>query len=188
MTSADIPTLETERLRLRAFQPDDAESYHAAVYSDADVTRYLPGGVPRPIERTYQVIDAFRESWQKNGIGGLAVVLKDTGQLIGHCGLIPIGVSSIPYPEVEVFYAIGKAWWGQGYVTEAARAVIEDGFGRAGLTRIVAVAVPENTASRRVMEKLGMIYVGLTDRYYNAELAYYALGRDNWTFSGSTER
>jgi len=188
MSTPAIPVLETARLRLRAFQPGDADAYHAAVYGDVDVTKYLPGGAPRPIERTYPLIDAFNASWDKNGIGGLAVIVKADGQLIGHCGLIPMSASSLPDPEVEVFYAIGKAYWGQGLVTEAARAVIDDGFTRAGLERIVAVAVPANTASRRVMEKLGMRYEGMTSRYYNAELAYYALSRDDWDFSRSPER
>ena len=180
MSSPVIPVLETDRLLLRAFEPEDAEAYHAAIYSDAEVTRYLPGGAPRPIERSRLLMGAFNASWQKNGVGGLAVVLEASGQVIGHCGLIPIGVSSEPDPETEVFYAIGKAYWGQGLVTEAARAVLADGFTRAGLERVVAVAAPANGASRRVMEKLGMTYQGLTQRYYDAELAYYALNRDDW--------
>lgn len=188
MTSPAIPVLETPRLRLRPFRPDDLDAYHTAVYSDADVTRFLPGGAPRPIDRTRDLIAAFNANWAAHGIGGLAVILKDGERLIGHCGLIQVGISSLPDPEAEVFYAIGKEHWGQGLVPEAARAVIEDGFTRAGLDRIIALAVPANSASRRVMEKLGMAYEGLTSRYYNAELACYGLSRDAWRAARSPER
>jgi ribosomal-protein-alanine N-acetyltransferase len=180
MSHHTIPTIETERLLLRALTPEDAEDYHAAVAADPDVMKYLPGGVPRPFERTLQSIAFFEQTWRDAGLSGLGVVVKAENRLIGQCGLIRIPGSPDDAPEVEVFYAIAKAYWGQGIVTEAARAMLAYGFTQAGLERIIAVAAPQNTASRRVMEKLGMQFEGITSQYYNADLAYYSLTRADW--------
>jgi ribosomal-protein-alanine N-acetyltransferase len=168
-----MPVLETERLILRPFVPADLDDYHAQIYSDPDVTRYLPGGRPRPLDRTQVVLDYSIEHGRKHGFTLWAVVRKADHQFIGHCGLVYLQNS----PEVEIAYAIGKAFWGQGYVTEAARAALRYGFETAGLEQIIALAVPENIASQRVMQKIGMHYQGTTDRYYNTELALYILNR-----------
>jgi RimJ/RimL family protein N-acetyltransferase len=109
--------LETERLRLRRLEPDDLDAYHAAVNGDADVMKYLPGGVARLTERTAQLISIFNEQWENNGFGAFAVILAAENRLIGHCGLtyIPnIPNSGDASSEVELFYALGKSWWGQG--------------------------------------------------------------------------
>jgi RimJ/RimL family protein N-acetyltransferase len=78
-----------------------------------------------------------------------------------------------------VGYAIAKEKWGNGYATEAAAAAVDHAFRRLKLERIVAVAYPENTASIRVMEKLGMKFVR-TGEFYAKELVQYAIGRDEW--------
>ena len=122
MDAANIPTLETERLRLRRFMPDDLEAYHAAIAADADVMRYLPGGIPRPIEQTRETIRQFERCWQARGYGGFAVIHKAADQIIGQAGLWPAPMSDGSAPEVEVFYALAKAYWGQGLASEAARA------------------------------------------------------------------
>ncbi|MFO7323328.1 MAG: GNAT family N-acetyltransferase [Chloroflexota bacterium] len=175
-----VTQLTTERLLLRHFRADDLAAYHTAIYDDPEVMRYLPGGAPRPIERAREVMDYLEASWQQFDFGGFALCLRDDDRLIGHIGLLKISRANPPTDEVELFYAIARPFWGRGYITEAARAVIDDGFGRRGLERIVAVAVPENTASRRVMEKLGMTFLGLTRRYYDTELAYYAIEKSQW--------
>lgn len=176
LTQHHAPTIETERLILRLLTPDDLETYHAAVAGDPDVMRYLPGGVPRPIERTAQSIAGFAQAWQDIGVSGLGVVVKADNRVIGQCGLwrLPDGET------VEVFYAIGKAYWGQGLVTEAARAMLAYGFTEARLDRIIALAWPDNTASQRVMQKLGMKHEGTTTQFYDDELVLYALDRADW--------
>lgn len=181
MDAANIPTLETERLRLRRFMPDDLEAYHAAIAADADVMRYLPGGIPRPIEQTRETIRQFERCWQARGYGGFAVIHKAADQIIGQAGLWPAPMSDGSAPEVEVFYALAKAYWGQGLASEAARAVIADGFTRMGLARIVAVAYPANEASQRVLTKIGMQAEGLCDRYYSTEMACFSLSLADWT-------
>lgn len=173
-------TITTARLILRRFRPDDLMAYYEAIFADAEVMKYLPGGQPRPIERAQQVMDHHETTWREHGFGGWAVCPRDDGQLIGHVGLMPTPQAAPAADEIELFYAIARSYWGQGYITEAARAVLADGFTRCGLKRIIAVAVPENIGSRRVMEKLGMAFVGLTTRYYDTELACYTLDAEAW--------
>ena len=75
-------------------------------------------------------------------------------------------------PDVEVAYHFGKEWWGHGYATEAASACLTHGFKECGLSEIIAICFPEHIASRRVMEKSGMRYVGPA-RYYDLDLVKY---------------
>jgi RimJ/RimL family protein N-acetyltransferase len=173
--------IETERLRLRGFQPGDLEAYQATIYGDADVMRYLPGGQPRPVERTRDVLNFFIEHEQQQGFTVWAVVDKATDGFLGHCGLIYLDNER----EVEIAYAFGKAYWGQGFAPEAARACLRYGFEAAGLPHILALAYPANLASQRVMQKIGMQYQGTTDRYYNTELVLYYLSHDAWQPDGS---
>lgn len=171
----------TDRLRLRPFREDDVPEHHRVVYGDAEVMRYMPGGVPRSVEQTRDVLARFAEHWADNGFGAWAVLNKRGGALLGQCGLQTLTGT----PRVEVFYALGAAYWGQGYTTEAARAALRFGFEEAGLPEITALAVPENTASRRVMVKLGMEYRGIVTDYYDAKLACYLISREAFTYGGS---
>ncbi|HML24013.1 MAG TPA: GNAT family N-acetyltransferase [Aggregatilinea sp.] len=167
--------IDTARLTLRPFLPDDAEPYYQAVFSDPDVMRYLPGGKPLPMERVLMMHERVRAHWASHGFGLWAVTLREDHTLIGHCG-----IQRLPdVPDVELAYAIAKPYWGRGLVTEAARASLRFGFERIGLERIMALAVPENTASRRVMEKVGMTYTGMA-AYYGTELACYVLSRSEY--------
>jgi RimJ/RimL family protein N-acetyltransferase len=168
-----VPTLETVRLRLRPFTPADLDDHYTQIYSDPDVMHYLPGGVPRTRERTKDVVDFAIEHGAKHGFTLWAVVDKTNNHFLGHCGLVYLqnGV------DVEVAYAFGKPYWGQGYASEAAHASLRYGFESAGLEQVIALAVPENSASQRVMQKIGMKHQGITDLYYNTTLALYTLRR-----------
>src|SRR5262245_38074517 len=116
--------IETTRLRLRDFVPADLNDYHQQIYNDPDVTRFLPGGKPRPIERTKEVLDYAIEHGQKHGFSLWAIVNKADNQFLGHCGLIFLQDA----PEVELAYALGKSCWGKGLASEAARACLRYGF------------------------------------------------------------
>ncbi len=168
--------IETERLILRDFKPTDLPDYHREIYSDPDVTRYLPGGQPRPLDRTKFVLDYSIEHGQKHGFTFWAVIRKADQQFLGHCGLVYLQEA----PEVEIAYAFGKAFWGQGIASEAGSASLRYGFETAGLERIIALAVPENLASQRVMQKLGMAHQGTTERFYEHLLVLYSLDRKDW--------
>lgn len=163
--------METPRLTLRPFRHSDRDAYHAAIFSDPDVMKYLPGGLPRPVARTRAVIDYFINHWKEHHFGGWAMIYKDEDRLIGHCGLQMIPDTD----EVEVFYALGRPYWGQGLATEAGRAALQFAFEQRGMKQVFGLALPQNTDSRRVLEKIGMTYQGITAKYYNAELAYYLM-------------
>ena len=164
-------TIETARLILHPFVADDLDEYHAQIYSDAEVTRYLPGGAPRPREGTQKVLNFAIQHGEEHGYSLWAVIDKTSEVFLGHCGLVTLqnGV------EVELAYAFGTAFWGQGYASEAGRASLRFGFEIAGLEQIIALAVPDNRASQRVMQKIGMHYQGMTDRYYDTPLILYSL-------------
>ena len=171
-----FPEIETERLLLRQLREDDLDLYHTRIFSDPDVMRYLPPTRPVPRERTQTVMARFREHWVQHHFGVWAVVVKTKNELIGHCGL-----QYLPeLPEVEVLYALAKPDWGQGLATEAARASVRFGFEQVKLDRIVAVALPENIGSRRVMEHIGLQYEKDT-RLFNLDVVYYAIRREEFT-------
>ena len=103
-----------------------------------------------------------------HGFGLCAVELRARRELIGVAGLTHLADTS----EIEVGYRFLKKHWGQGYATESARASIAYGFEELGLDRIVGVTLPANRASRRVMEKCGMSFVGVMNVYDHAQVKY----------------
>lgn len=179
-----MPIIETARLYLRSFTPTDLDDYHTQIYGDADVTRYLPGGAPRSRERTNEVLEFAMRHGQEHGFTLWAVINKTDGRFVGHCGLVYLRDS----PEVEVAYALGKIWWGQRMAAEAAAACLRYGFEIGELEYILALAVPENTASQRVMQKIGMQHQGVTTQYYNTSLVLYRQERNLWKLEDSFYR
>jgi ribosomal-protein-alanine N-acetyltransferase len=178
-----MPEIETGRLRLRPFAPDDADVYYQRIFGDPDVTKYLRGR--RSITRADMpaLLTRLIDQWTQQGFGFWAVTDKSDGQLIGHCGLKYLDATT----EIEIAYALAKSHWGRGFATEAARAVLRFGFEELKLDRIVAVAVPENAASRRVLEKIGLAFEKI-DRYYDADLAYYTISRAQFQPGDATYR
>ena len=171
--------IETERLLLRRFTSEDADKL-VALRADPEVMRYI-GSQSR--EKVLQRLGYYLSLYESHGFGMWAVVHKQIGALIGWCGLMYLDGTE----EVEVGYGVAKQYWGQGLMTEAARASLRYGFERARLERIVAVAMPENAASRRIMEKLGMRYEK-NARFYNHDLVYYAISRDGFRTDDSYYR
>jgi ribosomal-protein-alanine N-acetyltransferase len=165
-----MPEIETARLRLRPLILDDADAYYLAVMCDPDVRRYLPGGQPLPRDRAEPIIERFQNYWDQHGFGGWAVIHKADDRLIGQCGLQYLPGTT----EVEVYYALAKAYWGQGFAPEAAHATLRYGFETLNFDRIVAVFVPGNHASERVMIKIGMTYQGIKHAY-ETDLPFYSI-------------
>lgn len=161
--------LETARLRLRALVPEDAEALHA-VYAHPLVARWIGA---------HGLDDVRREiEWHVATIGRLghafgAVEERVTGRLVGDCGLQLLEHRG---PDVELGYDLHPDAWGRGYATEAARACVTAGCERLGLQRIVAVVRPNHTASRRVLEKTGLVLEGPC-RAYDADMLRYAIRR-----------
>jgi RimJ/RimL family protein N-acetyltransferase len=150
--------LETERLILRRFTPNDAELL-IELDGDPEVMRYLSGGPATPrevIER--EVLPRFLRSYGRaEGFGFWAAFEKASGEFAGWFGFNPRDGGEPG--EVSLGYRLRRSVWGRGYATEGARALIRKGFAQLGVRRVVATTYQDNLASRRVMEKLGMVHV-----------------------------
>lgn len=169
----------TPRLQLRPVQPADRDELHR-LEQDPEVMRHLNGGVPTPLEPVDPDASPYlmprgseREVW--------AVVARESGSLAGWVALF------VDDGTAEIGYRFFRAFWGRGYATEAARAVISDAFERAGVVRITALTMAVNTRSRRVMERLGMRHTETRAVHWSDPLpgaeegeVEYALERQSW--------
>lgn len=152
----------TQRLLLRELVEADWGAVHQYA-SDPEVVRYLPWG-PNTEAETRAFVRRRIASQQEDPRRQyeFAVVLKAEGLFIGTCGLHLSGPED---PEAWVGYALSRRFWGQGYATEAARALLAFGFDELGLHRIFATRDPANVASARVLEKIGMRREGLLQQH-----------------------
>ena len=155
-----IPTIQTERLILRAFTPADEAPLHAIV-SKLEVLRYFPRTKPWPLEQLQRWMASQFTHWAEHGFGWFAVEERATRQLMGWCGLRTLEESG----EVEVLYLYDEPFWGKGLGTEAARRTVADGFTAYGLPEIIGLTLPGNIASQRVLEKAGLVFVGEEDYF-----------------------
>ena len=162
---------ETERLYLRPFVSDDLEDF-ASLNADRDVMRYIVDGEPQTKQQATGRFRAVIDHHDKHGFGLCAVIEKASSAFLGFCGLQFLDNTL----EVEVGYRLAKRFWGKGFATEAAKASLQYGFEELGLDQIVAVVHPENAASQRVIEKVGLHYVKRA-RFYNTDVLYYTITR-----------
>jgi RimJ/RimL family protein N-acetyltransferase len=163
--------LDTPRLRMRPFTPDDLENFYL-LGSDSEVMRYITKGVPRPRADAAEALVKLCEHWHTHGFG--VWVLEDgaTGRFLGRCGL-----RNVPdLGEVELLYTLMRHAWGRGIATEAGRVSLQYAFDVLKLRRVIAFAEPANRASWHVMEKLGMRFEK-TQAYKGVELVWYAIER-----------
>src|SRR5262245_13119422 len=146
-----MPEIETDRLLLRMFCPDDVDDL-ASLFADPQVMRYVGDGNPGGRVEAERALKGVLQHWQTHGFGRWAVADRKTGEFTGFGGLRSL--FGIP----EVVYHLAKAHWGKGLATELAQASLRFGFQERRFDRIVAIAKPQNLASVHVMEKLGMHY------------------------------
>lgn len=145
--------LETNRLILRQQVIEDLDALWA-LYCNPQITKYIPAA-PHSYEEAREELE-----WHMNGhpkypeLGLWATIHKESGKFIGRCGLLPWTIDG--RREVEVAYTIAQEYWGQGLATEAARGILDYGFEQLNLTRLICLIDPENSASQRVAEKIGM--------------------------------
>ena len=165
--------LETARLFLRPFNKNDIDAVYT-MRSDADVMRFIREPQTRRGEAE-SWINLTSSRWEKEKIGFCAVIEKSSNQFIGWCGLWRLKETD----EIEVGYALVKDFRGQGYASEAAKALLIYGFDRLNFREIVAVARPENRNSWRVMERLGMTY-DYTGKFYECELVHYSITKEEF--------
>ncbi len=146
-----IPEVETERLLLRGFVPNDLDAY-ASMCADPEVTRYLGGPVDRGA--AWRSMALYLGHWQLRGYGQWALVERSTGEFVGRAGLWePLG-----WPGLEVGWALARPHWGRGLATEAARAALAHAFTAVGVDHVISLIDPRNAPSIGVAERLGEHY------------------------------
>ena len=158
MATALPPVLETPRLILRPFEVADIESSWV-MNNDPEVSRYTgDGGVVSRDEMERRIREDVMGDYEKYGYGRMAVEVKGGARFIGFAGLKYLE----DLQQVDLGYRLMQQYWGKGYATEVGSACIQFGFENLGLNEIIAMVLPENVASIRVLQKLGFTYV--TDR------------------------
>jgi RimJ/RimL family protein N-acetyltransferase len=178
--------LETPRLWLRRWRPEDIEPF-AALNADPEVMEHFSATLSR--EETAAAVGRIEGHFENHGFGLWAVELPGQAPFIGFIGLaIPVFEASFT-PCVEIGWRLARPWWGRGLATEGARAVLEFGFKNFDLPEIVSFTVPGNLRSRRVMEKLGLRYSedfehpGIDPEHPMRRHVLYRLARTEWTIA-----
>jgi len=143
---------ETPRLLLRELQPTDAQSFYA-LNANPNVIRYTGNTAFAIVEEAKEFLENYND-YQLNGYGRWAVILKDSGQFIGWCGL----KYDADTQQTDIGFRFFEEEWGKGYATESAEVCLQIGFDQFGLASIVGRAMKANSASIRVLEKLGLTY------------------------------
>jgi RimJ/RimL family protein N-acetyltransferase len=143
-----IPCLQTERLTLREWRAGDFDTL-AGFYADAETMKFLGGVMER--NDAWRALASTIGHWALRGYGTWAVERKADGALMGRVGMIhPEG-----WPQLEVGWTLGRAYWGQGYASEAAEAALRYAFMTQPVDRIISCIDPENTPSQAVARRIG---------------------------------
>jgi len=174
--------IETSRLRLRMFTPEDLDDL-CVIAADPEVMRFIGRGLPLTREETLLNLPSIINAFRRRGFGRWALVLKETGALAGYCGLA-LGSEEV---GVELAYMLSRGEWGKGLATEAARACLRYGSERLRLDSIAAITRPDNLRSRRVMERLCMKYVR-AGQHHGYSCVCYSIARGEWHPDGSVYR
>ena len=145
--------LETPRVRLRAWREADLPAF-AALNADPEVRRWFPGTLTR--EQSDASAAALQAHLAAYGFGFWAVEVPGVAPFIGFVGLQTVSFAAHFTPATDLGWRLGRAYWGHGYATEAARAALAYGRALDGLPTVVSFTVPGNAPSRRVMERIGM--------------------------------
>ncbi len=146
-------TLETERLLLRHWRDEDLDAFHR-LNSDEQVMRFFP--FRRSRAEAANALERFGNIVAEDGFGWCAVTQRSTGKVVGFSGLSKVNFKAPFTPAVEIGWRFLPEHWGNGYATESASSLIAHGFSDLDLAEIVAFAVPANTASTKIMERIGM--------------------------------
>jgi ribosomal-protein-alanine N-acetyltransferase len=145
--------LETPRLLLRHLELRDLQELYS-LYQDIEIRRYFPDGV-LSYDDTKEELEWFINGHPRYPKLGLwATIHKESGKFIGRCGLLPWEIDDTL--EIEIAYLLNKDFWHQGFATEAAKGIMSYGFEKLHLTRLICMMHPENVASQKVAERIGM--------------------------------
>ena len=165
-----MATLATDRLNIRLLEMEDAEALHA-FWANAEVRRYLWDGKVLPMETVRAIIRQSIADFDAHGFGFFSLDLKATEPVIvGFCGFRRFEDGE----QIELLFGILPKYWGEGFVTEAAREVLRHGFEEAGITRVIAAADTPNQRSVSVLMRLGMSFQARRE-WHGLDTVFYAL-------------
>ena len=172
--------LETERLLIREFKPSDHDSIHEYA-GNPEVLKYMPFEPNTPEQSKGFLEQAMSKQYNENRTDfELAIVLKKENKLIGGCR-----INKETNIQAHIGYMINQEYWGFGYATEVAKALVAYGFSELDVHRVYATCVPDNVASLRVLEKAGLVLEGRLresmmsqGRYFDAFL--YGILQHEW--------
>jgi ribosomal-protein-alanine N-acetyltransferase len=166
--------VETARLRLRLFTPDDLDRL-CEFTRDPEVMRYIGYGATLSREETWDNLEKIMNGFRRRGFGRWAVERRDTGALIGYCGFSTMN----PELGVEVAYMLAREEWGKGLALEAGRAALRYAFETLDLDSVAGISLHENRRSRTVLERLGMKFIR-DWHYFDFACVHYAIARVDW--------
>ena len=173
-----LPTeVETARLRLRPWEEDDVDAY-ARICSHPEVMQYMADDVLTRGEARQRVLRFIRH-WEEHGFGWWAAEDKHSGRVIGRIGLLYREDWSAGKDRVEVGWLLDHNHWGKGLATEGAHASLSYGFEKLKLPGIISLAVPQNQASQRIMNKVGMTFRGYTSTR-SVHVVWYDIDHETW--------
>ncbi|MCB0697154.1 MAG: GNAT family N-acetyltransferase [Chitinophagaceae bacterium] len=164
--------IETERLILREFDLSDAQDFYEPNL-DEEVMRYTADRVFASVEESADLIRNY-DQYAKYGYGRWTVVLKETDEVLGWCGLKYID----SVQETDLGYRLKCKFWNKGYGTEAAAACLQYGFEQLGLNRVVGRTMKDNATSIRLLEKIGMRFLKEYDFEEHPGVYYRILKED----------
>jgi ribosomal-protein-alanine N-acetyltransferase len=167
-----IPTITTSRIVLRAYGEGEVARLHE-ILQVSDVLRYFPTSDPPSLAKVQRLVESQEQHWEENGFGWWALGIRDPDQLIGWCGLNVLPETD----EVELKYLLAKDFWGRGLATEASRASMNYALTDTTLDTIIGLVHPENIASQRVLEKVGMSFLDHKE-YFGMDCLRYMIHRE----------
>jgi RimJ/RimL family protein N-acetyltransferase/predicted acetyltransferase len=175
---SDHVFIETSRLLIKAPSFDDFAAI-CELNANPEVMRYIE--ICRPQSKVREFLEKAINHFQKHGFSFGTVIEKSSNRIIGQAGILYLAYDDTQ-PEIEIGYRLHPDYWHKGYATELARILIEWGFKHLSINKLIAVIQPENQASRRVLERVGMHYVGRIEAY-NTTVAKYEIDKINIDFS-----
>lgn len=186
MNHKGTQVLETDRLILRRFASNDIDQIYNNCWSDYEVWKWTSYAPMDNIDEVKTAANMFTENWlnayERPNRYSWAIQLKSTNEVIGRFfGMNP----DDRIEQVELAYELGRNWWNQGLMTEAAKAVIACFFNEVGFNRIYSYHASENPASGEVMKKCGMTYEGTLRQagkcnYGMIDMVYYSILADEY--------
>ena len=185
MSTVKDMKIETERLMIRPYVKEDLEDCFKLM-QNKELFKYLDMEVMSYEE--YKglfswLIDSYEVGFDENFKYSFNIILKESGKHIGWCG---IGASNCGLKQKEIYFLIGREYWGRGYAKEATAALLDYGFNVIGLNEIVAIHKPENIASKKVIENMGLKFKCFIEglpkelEFFNGE-PFYSLTKEEYT-------